>query len=396
LTDYSNLIHPAVNYNNWDADKIQGCVCDFGWEGYDCSKRSCPKGRNPSDPNSQYAKEETFYLQCQANSGYFSLLVMGHYTEPVPFDADPGYMKKALENLPNVGKVKIVISSSSFNLPQVCDPSSVVTTEIHFLDYFGKRPPLFVSRNSSKTRQWPSASQFLSLHGDEPILRFNTRYTLTCPSCHGCSGNVFFSYKSSISAAVPITSTNGTGLMKQAVLSLTDFKKSNWPDLSVSISHTGGSNRLCSPGVSTDFTIHLYSKIGNIEGLNLIDASTAAGNITLDNNMGNGTIFECSNQGVCDYSTGICNCGQLQLGGKFQFRAISSNGQQRVGTRGDCGFLDPPLTSCLISNLDACNGRGECSNITHQCTCFGDWTGLTCNFRSCPKVSFFRPLFPGS
>jgi len=29
---------------------VQGCVCDDGYEGYDCSERSCPKG---SDPLSQ-------------------------------------------------------------------------------------------------------------------------------------------------------------------------------------------------------------------------------------------------------------------------------------------------------------------------------------------------------
>jgi len=26
-------------YDGWDADMIHGCVCDDGWEGYDCSLR---------------------------------------------------------------------------------------------------------------------------------------------------------------------------------------------------------------------------------------------------------------------------------------------------------------------------------------------------------------------
>jgi hypothetical protein len=33
-------------YDNWDAYKIQGCVCDPGYEGADCSLRQCPRGDN--------------------------------------------------------------------------------------------------------------------------------------------------------------------------------------------------------------------------------------------------------------------------------------------------------------------------------------------------------------
>eukprot|EP00567_Pseudictyota_dubia_P009535 CAMPEP_0197444514 /NCGR_PEP_ID=MMETSP1175-20131217/9984_1 /TAXON_ID=1003142 /ORGANISM="Triceratium dubium, Strain CCMP147" /LENGTH=338 /DNA_ID=CAMNT_0042975319 /DNA_START=51 /DNA_END=1067 /DNA_ORIENTATION=- len=32
---------------NWDYWKIQGCKCDGGWDGTDCSKRLCPKGDDP-------------------------------------------------------------------------------------------------------------------------------------------------------------------------------------------------------------------------------------------------------------------------------------------------------------------------------------------------------------
>eukprot|EP01034_Spumella_vulgaris_P022801 gene22801-28963_t len=42
------LIRPPTDYYNWDADKLQGCLCDPGYEGDDCSRRSCPVGRDPS------------------------------------------------------------------------------------------------------------------------------------------------------------------------------------------------------------------------------------------------------------------------------------------------------------------------------------------------------------
>lgn len=38
LIDGDNLEFEGV-YDGWDADMIYGCLCDEGWEGYDCSLR---------------------------------------------------------------------------------------------------------------------------------------------------------------------------------------------------------------------------------------------------------------------------------------------------------------------------------------------------------------------
>ena len=38
------------SYNQiWDADKIFGCLCDEGYDGYDCSLRTCPRVSSTSD-----------------------------------------------------------------------------------------------------------------------------------------------------------------------------------------------------------------------------------------------------------------------------------------------------------------------------------------------------------
>lgn len=37
----------SQSYTGWDARKIQGCACDPGWEGNDCSSRICPVGNDP-------------------------------------------------------------------------------------------------------------------------------------------------------------------------------------------------------------------------------------------------------------------------------------------------------------------------------------------------------------
>jgi hypothetical protein len=33
--------------DTWDANRIHGCLCDGGYDGYDCSLRTCPSGDDP-------------------------------------------------------------------------------------------------------------------------------------------------------------------------------------------------------------------------------------------------------------------------------------------------------------------------------------------------------------
>ncbi len=53
-------------YNNWDADIIYGCKCDHGWDGYDCSQRTCEYGL---DPRLGTQQNETVTLVCACPNG---------------------------------------------------------------------------------------------------------------------------------------------------------------------------------------------------------------------------------------------------------------------------------------------------------------------------------------
>lgn len=44
-------VRSAFDYSLWDADKHQMCVCDAGFEGIDCSQRTCPRGDDPLTPS---------------------------------------------------------------------------------------------------------------------------------------------------------------------------------------------------------------------------------------------------------------------------------------------------------------------------------------------------------
>ena len=47
-TRTKNALSVSYEYTSvWDADKVKGCVCDFGKFGYDCSLVTCPNGDDP-------------------------------------------------------------------------------------------------------------------------------------------------------------------------------------------------------------------------------------------------------------------------------------------------------------------------------------------------------------
>lgn len=45
--EFTEGVSAAFNYEFWDADKNQACVCEKGFFGIDCSMRDCPRGADP-------------------------------------------------------------------------------------------------------------------------------------------------------------------------------------------------------------------------------------------------------------------------------------------------------------------------------------------------------------
>lgn len=43
-------VRAGFDYSLWDSDKHQVCVCDAGFEGIDCTQRTCPRGDDPLTP----------------------------------------------------------------------------------------------------------------------------------------------------------------------------------------------------------------------------------------------------------------------------------------------------------------------------------------------------------
>ena len=408
----SQFVRPPVTYDNWDADKIQGCVCDDGFEGFDCSLRSCPKGRDPTEPRSVLGqhREEVFELQCQADAGYIAILVRGMYTDAIPHDASPGDLRDAFAAVPGVGEVEVVMPAQDDGLPALCGSSAVSTTTITFLDFEGDRPPIFLTRNTSDTRRWPRGSTALSLGGSESdaVLRMSTSHTLTCTStCVDCVGRIYFTFENSISPSVNVTQDGAVAAIESAIAQLEDLSTSGWTNLEIDVTRISGSlDRVCGVSESSSISIKLYSDYGNLPFLGLIDSSQYDSgvrapddipiNITLSTNAGTGQLYECSRQGTCDYTSGVCACFLAYVLHKdeWAFRATSSDGRGQLGTRGDCGMIETRVSSCFFEGRDICSGHGFCSNTTTTCECYDGWAGITCERKDCPmgRAWFDEPL----
>lgn len=46
-------VRESFDYSLWDADKHQMCICDPGFEGIDCSLRTCQRGDDPLTPHTK-------------------------------------------------------------------------------------------------------------------------------------------------------------------------------------------------------------------------------------------------------------------------------------------------------------------------------------------------------
>ena len=90
----------------------------------------------------------------------------------------------------------------------------------------------------------------------------------------------------------------------------------------------------------------------------------------------------CNQHGICERSTGICQCFESN-----EFKFTSSNGYHEEGSRGDCGLL-ASSSSLPVANITSCpnncNSHGVCDPFSKRCNCQHGFTGYDCSLRSCP------------
>lgn len=92
------------NFMTWDYDRVHGCKCDEGFNGYDCSLHQCPEG---DDPGTYTDHHEVQLLQCIANDGNFSLSFRQAETRLLYADITAEGLQEALVELKTLLNVNV-------------------------------------------------------------------------------------------------------------------------------------------------------------------------------------------------------------------------------------------------------------------------------------------------
>lgn len=120
-TDYTYGATPN-NPKTWDYDVVHSCLCDKGWEGADCSMRSCPTGDNPDSPGlreiqrfscNRVIDKEPQFLNVKTNkyeydnAAGFTLGFRECTTKKIPYNAKMSDIEDALEATACIRDVKV-------------------------------------------------------------------------------------------------------------------------------------------------------------------------------------------------------------------------------------------------------------------------------------------------
>ena len=108
--DGHNLVTTTTYDALWDAEKIYGCVCDWGWTGHTCGLRVCPLGDDPMTV-SQVDEQQT--VTCVGTSGTYWLTFRTFTTDAIAHDASAATVKAALEALSSLGTVSVAFNPNT-------------------------------------------------------------------------------------------------------------------------------------------------------------------------------------------------------------------------------------------------------------------------------------------
>lgn len=127
----------------WDSDSVFGCICDEGYSGYDCTKKTCQLG---DDPGTYGQYNELQLVECAADSGTFTLAFRQgvgpkrpiETTVNIKANASAIDVEKALENLYNIDDIEVSFSSGTTACYTSTDSCNII--KLQFVTEHGDVP----------------------------------------------------------------------------------------------------------------------------------------------------------------------------------------------------------------------------------------------------------------
>jgi hypothetical protein len=132
------------SYNLWDGLNNQACVCDYGYDGYSCEKRLCPKNADPLDDGKVYETQTVAITTAAARDGTksFTLTYTDNYGEAFTTGAIltaatattvAANIKTALEGIPNGIVQDVVVTCTDDGT----NPTTVTSCAVKFANNAG-------------------------------------------------------------------------------------------------------------------------------------------------------------------------------------------------------------------------------------------------------------------
>lgn len=323
--------------NNWDAEAIYGCSCDFGYGGYSCSERQCPTGDDPLTTNQV---DEVQYIRCDYSSTAtlaWTLSFKGAVTAPFSGATTAAQLKALLEALPTVGTVGVTYTG-------------LTTT--------------FCNNNNAGTV--PSSDNavaitFLTDHGAQPALVVLDEHGALLTGLDDNSIDVK-------TGGASVTRSTGAGTT--ALLASVIGTKESAP-----CSNRGTCDR--ATGLCSCYTGFGASNMLGAAGSNPDCGAVVAAVTSCPGTIG---LIECSGRGTCVASsvplglTYTCQCNAGWGGGACSERACPL---------GEAWF-DYPSAPDTAHALAECSGKGKCNRATGVCDCQTLFEGSACERMACP------------
>ena len=144
--------------STWDAALVHGCLCDEGFEGYDCSLMSCPRGKDPGMQSSLGVGpqvDEVQILRCEAVAGTFTLSFRQQVTSDLSSDITALQLADGLRNLSTIEDIQVtyirladdyrsIDTTQNFANLTACDKYGKTFIKIVFTHNAGNLPALIV------------------------------------------------------------------------------------------------------------------------------------------------------------------------------------------------------------------------------------------------------------
>lgn len=275
-TDEAHLYEQAECSDQGVCDRVRGmCSCFTGFSGAACEIMMCPGGLPPANP-------------CNGNGqclDMFSLATLATVNGDLA-----GFTYGAVPNTPGTWDAHKIHGC-------FCDPQ-----------YMGY-----------------DCSLFRCPLGDDPVTinQLDEVQMINCVDAN-LQGSLVFTFRQAVSAPVPASATIAE--LRAALEAVPTIGQ-----VLVQATNNTGVDSLCSPhftsgGVQIQFlSVHSDLPLLQVQSVN-VDSVTVVEVV-----KGTKEFAECSNRGICDRTSGFCNC----------FAGFSSSdGLGNMGLLGDCGFLE--------------------------------------------------------